>query len=121
MTSEDQLPYQETVRPEWIDYNGHMNVAYYLLVFDHASDALIDQLDLGIDYRNRENCSMFAVETHITYEREVLEGDGLAVNALSGGVDSSVVTMLGHRALGDRLKSKTKTKIAVRHKIKVRA
>ena len=39
--------HEEIVRPEWIDYNGHMNVAYYILAFDHATDHLFDFLDLG--------------------------------------------------------------------------
>ncbi|MGE5442037.1 MAG: thioesterase family protein, partial [Bacteroidota bacterium] len=37
----------EVVRPEWVDYNGHMNVAFYVLVFDHATDATVDRLMLG--------------------------------------------------------------------------
>ncbi|HER26383.1 MAG TPA: thioesterase-like protein [Rhodospirillales bacterium] len=72
-------PFEETVQSNWIDYNGHMNVAYYLLVFDHASDTLLDQLELGAAYRAQKNCSMFVVETHITFDREVLEGELLRV------------------------------------------
>lgn len=85
---EEPAPYEETVRPEWIDYNGHMNVAYYLLVFDHASDALMDRLGLGIDYCKHENSSLFVVETHITYERELLEGDDLRVSTRILGYDA---------------------------------
>jgi len=87
-SAKDVAPYEETVRPEWIDYNGHMNVAYYLLVFDHASDALLDQLGLGIDYCKHENSSLFVVETHITYQREVLEGDDLRVSTRILGFDA---------------------------------
>ncbi|HYG91017.1 MAG TPA: thioesterase family protein [Azospirillum sp.] len=67
----------ETVRPEWIDYNGHMNVAYYLLAFDHATDAVLDHFGIGKDYAETQSRSMFAVEAHLTYAREVTEGDGL--------------------------------------------
>lgn len=67
--------HRETVRPEWIDYNGHMNVAYYLLAFDHATDALLDDLGLGRDYVEREGCSVFVLEAHLTYQRELTAGD----------------------------------------------
>ena len=67
----------ETVRPEWIDYNGHMNVAYYLLAFDHATDALLEHLGLGQSYLKATNRSTFTLEVHITYDKEVKESDPL--------------------------------------------
>ena len=69
--------HREAVRPEWIDYNGHMNVAYYLLTFDHATDVFFEEIGLDADYRARTGGSSFAIETHITYQREVAEGDHL--------------------------------------------
>jgi len=77
----------ETVRPEWIDYNGHMNVAYYVLVFDHATDALFDGLGLDAAYRAATGCSLFAVESHILYQREVGLGMPLRVESRVLGVD----------------------------------
>lgn len=71
----------EPVRAEWIDYNGHMNVAYYVLVFDHATDATLDRLGLGAAYRAASGCSLFVVEAHVTYEREVVAGDRLDVDS----------------------------------------
>ncbi len=71
--------HQATVRPEWIDYNGHMNVAYYVLVFDHATDAVLGSLGAGPDDRARTGCSVFVLEAHVTYEREVAAGDALRV------------------------------------------
>jgi acyl-CoA thioester hydrolase len=71
--------HRETVRPEWIDYNGHMNVAYYVLVFDHATDAVLDYLGLGADYRAASGCSVFVAEAHVTYDREVNAGDSLRI------------------------------------------
>lgn len=64
-----------SVSPDWIDYNGHMNVGYYGVAFDKATDALLDHLGLGEEYRNQFNASMFIVEAHMTYDREVSEGD----------------------------------------------
>lgn len=69
--------YRDRVRPEWIDYNGHMNVAYYVLAFDRATDALFDRLGLGHVHRQATNQGFFVVEAHVTYGREVLEGDPL--------------------------------------------
>ena len=62
----------ERVQPAWIDYNGHMNVAYYVLAFDHATDAFFDYLGLGDQYMAARNASTFTAEAHITYDREVL-------------------------------------------------
>jgi acyl-CoA thioester hydrolase len=75
--------HRETVRPEWLDYNGHMNVAYYMLVCDHATDAVMDWLDLGQAYRRRAGGTIFAVEAHVTYDRELSEGDPLVVETLA--------------------------------------
>ena len=66
-----------TVQPDWIDYNGHMNVAYYVLAFDQAVDALFDFMGLNDAYRARHNASTFALETHICYLQEVHLGDPL--------------------------------------------
>ena len=70
--------HRESVRPEWIDYNDHMNVAYYVLAFDHATDAFFDYLGLDTAYRKRTGSSTFAVESHVTYQREVRAGDPLS-------------------------------------------
>lgn len=66
--------HRETVRPEWIDYNGHMNLAYYMLAFDHATDAFFDWLGVGAAYLDQANASTFTLEAHITYEREMMAG-----------------------------------------------
>jgi len=60
------------VLPEWIDYNGHMNLAYYVVLFDQATDLLFDRFDLGLDYRRRTGKGTFVAETHTLYENELL-------------------------------------------------
>jgi acyl-CoA thioester hydrolase len=67
--------HRETVDPAWIDYNGHMNLAYYMLAFDHATDAFFDYIGLGAAYLEGNNCSTFTLEAHVTYDRELLAGD----------------------------------------------
>jgi acyl-CoA thioester hydrolase len=70
-----------TIHPEWIDYNGHMNVAYYVLIFDLGTDALLDYLGMDAAYRARTGYSTYVLESHITYERELKEGDPYRVTA----------------------------------------
>jgi acyl-CoA thioester hydrolase len=67
--------HSETVDPAWIDYNGHMNLAYYVLAFDHATDAFFDYIGLGVAYLAANNCSTFALESHVTYVREMKVGE----------------------------------------------
>ena len=69
------------VRPEWIDANNHMNVAYYVLAFDLGVDALWEGFGITADYIARSYGSTFAVESHITYQRELIEGDPFFVTA----------------------------------------
>ena len=66
-----------SVSPDWNDYNGHMNVGFYGVAFDKATDALLDLLGLGEAYRHASDASMFIVEAHMTYDREVSVGDPL--------------------------------------------
>jgi acyl-CoA thioester hydrolase len=68
-----------TVPPEWIDYNGHMNLAYYVMAFDRGTDALLDRLGVGADYRKATDRTIYVLEAHVLYERELREGDALTV------------------------------------------
>jgi len=78
----------ETVLPEWIDYNGHMNVAFYVLAFDHATDKLYDHLGVGEAYLAAANCSVFICEAHVTYDRELHDGDPLRFTTQLLGYDA---------------------------------
>jgi len=78
---EPLVVHRAAVRPEWIDYNGHMNVAYYVLAFDHATDAMFDILGLDAGYRERTGFSTFALEAHVVYKREVAAWDPLRFEA----------------------------------------
>jgi len=82
---------QAVVRPEWIDSNGHLNLAYYVVVFDLATDALYAALGIGDVYREATGFSCFTAETHTLYEREVHLGDKLLVRAWLLGVDAKRV------------------------------
>jgi len=97
--------HREEVRPEWIDYNGHMNVAYYVLAFDHATDAFFDFVGLDEAYREASGMSTFAVEAHVTYQREVTEGDRLQFDTRLLGFDDKRIHFIHqmHHAEADFL------------------
>ena len=75
-----------TVRSEWIDSNGHLNLAYYILLFDQATDALWRSLGLGDAFR-ASGFGTFAVETHTQYRAELLAGELVTVGSVLLGVD----------------------------------
>ncbi|MEY4882371.1 MAG: hypothetical protein RIS34_225 [Pseudomonadota bacterium] len=66
--------YRGPVVPEWVDYNGHLRDAFYLLIFSYASDALMDQLGLDGAQREASGCSLFTLECHLNYLQEVKAG-----------------------------------------------
>lgn len=73
-------PVLATVRPEWVDHYGHMNLAWYVLAFDMATDALWPALNLGPAFRAR-GLGTFAAENWVAYAREVRLGDPLAAES----------------------------------------
>jgi acyl-CoA thioester hydrolase len=74
--------YQGRVRPEWIDYNGHMNVAYYVLAFDHATDVFIDHIGMDERYRSEQQGSIFTLELHANYLQELKLDDPIRCDTL---------------------------------------
>ncbi|NQW00370.1 MAG: thioesterase family protein [Rhodospirillales bacterium] len=80
--------HRETVIDDWVDYNGHLNVAYYVLIFDRATDAFLEQVGLDEAYRDSVGGSVFVVESHIVYEREVLLGTEVEVVSQLLNVDN---------------------------------
>jgi acyl-CoA thioester hydrolase len=71
--------YRSPVLPEWIDYNGHLRDAYYILVVSQATDALMDHLGLDAPYRKRTRCTLYTLEMHVHYFHEVKDSDLLEV------------------------------------------
>jgi acyl-CoA thioester hydrolase len=68
-----------TVEPQWIDYNGHMNLAYYNVLFDRAVDEAYELLGVGPDYLERDAHTTFVAEVHVRYLRELHKGDPVRV------------------------------------------
>ena len=69
--------YRDVVRPEWIDSNRHMNMGYYVVVFDLATDEFMRWIGLDGAYRRARGTTTFCLEAHVTYHKEVREGDAL--------------------------------------------
>ncbi|MGB1253348.1 MAG: thioesterase family protein [Candidatus Promineifilaceae bacterium] len=90
-----------TVLPEWIDHNGHMNVAYYVLAFDLVTDAVYETWGLGLDYPDRENCSIFTIGMNVDYLGEVFEGEPLHITTQLVDMDHKRIHYLHSMSHGE--------------------
>ncbi|MEM7499297.1 MAG: thioesterase family protein [Pseudomonadota bacterium] len=72
----------QTVEPAWIDYNGHMNVAYYTLAFDRALDEVYEALDIGPSAVESRGQGPMALQTQIHYRAELMEGERFHCEAI---------------------------------------
>ena len=70
------------VKSEWTDYNGHMNLAYYIHLFDTAWETMLQRFNMGEDSAKNEKKTTFAVESHTTYDQEVRSGEEVEINLL---------------------------------------
>ena len=70
----------EKIIKEWTDYNGHMNMSYYILIFDNAAEVMLTKFNMGGDSAQSNKKSTFAVETHTTYDQEVKLGEEVEVH-----------------------------------------
>ncbi|SDY68018.1 acyl-CoA thioester hydrolase [Saccharopolyspora shandongensis] len=91
--------HRERVRPEWIDYNGHLSEAYYVLVFGFATDAVMDQVGLDAAYRTGTGCSLYTVEAHVRYLREVKADAELVVTSRIVGTGAKKVRICHEMAV----------------------
>jgi acyl-CoA thioester hydrolase len=67
------------VEKDWIDYNGHLNMAYYNVLFDRAVDEAFELIGCGLDYVSNRKHSCFTAEVHVRYLRELHAGDPVRV------------------------------------------
>ncbi len=100
--------YRGEVLPEWIDLNGHMNLAYYTVLFDYASDLLFETIGIGRAYKDATEHGTFVVETHNLYENELLVGERVRVVSQILGADDKRLHV-GHEMfrLADGLRAAT--------------
>ena len=107
-----QFPtFEGVVLPEWIDANGHLNLAYYVVLFDQATDLMYDVIGVGQAYRDATGNSTFTAETHTLYEREVRVGERVRVSCASAWGGRQAAALLprdvprehGHRVAAQEL------------------
>lgn len=83
--------YRTALLADWIDYNGHLRDAYYGLIVSYACDALMDRLGMGAAYRERTANTLYTVETHAHFLREVKKEDTVGVHVRMLGADQKKI------------------------------
>ena len=97
--------WREPVQDAWVDYNGHLSEAYYVLVLGHATDAVMEAVGLGPDYREAEDASLYTVEAHVRYLEEVPGGSDLEVRSSVIGVAPKLLWIWHELWVEDRLRA----------------
>ena len=95
----------EDVRPEWIDYNGHLSEAYYVLVFGHATDAVMSQLGMTPAYLAATGTSLYTLEAHVRYVDQVPPEARLDVRPSVIGVTGKLLWLWHEMWSDDRLRA----------------
>ncbi|MBC8748661.1 acyl-CoA thioester hydrolase [Paraburkholderia sp. WC7.3g] len=80
--------YRDSVRAEWVDYNGHLRDAFYMLIFSLATDALIDLIGLPDAVRKERHRSIYTLEAHLNYLHEIKQGTQVRVDMRVLGYDA---------------------------------
>ncbi|MBA1201613.1 thioesterase [Pseudomonas capeferrum] len=81
------MTYRASIQEDWVDYNGHLRDAFYLLIFSYATDALMERIGLDADTRGQSGTSLFTLEAHINYLHEVKLGTEVWVQTQILGFD----------------------------------
>ena len=101
----DPTVWREAVQDAWIDYNGHLSEPYYVLVFGHATDAVMDAVGLGPAYREAHDASLYTVEAHVRYLDEVSAGAELEVRSSVIGVNAKLLWLWHELWVDGRLRA----------------
>jgi acyl-CoA thioester hydrolase len=97
------IEYRDRVRPEWIDYNGHLSEPFYVLVFGLATTNLMDVTGIDETYREETGCSLYTVEAHVRYLREVGPDAELLVTTSVISVGAKKVRLCHEMSVADTL------------------
>ena len=87
----EPVVWREPVQEAWIDYNGHLSEPYYVLVFGHATDEVMDSVGIGPAYREANDASLYTVEAHVRYLDEVSAGADLEVRSTVIGATAKLM------------------------------
>ena len=100
------IVYRDQVRPEWVDFNGHMQDAYYALIFSEGIVAVMEALGMDETYRTTTRGTIYTLEAHLWWQKECHEGAEVIAESLLLDVDNKRVHLwqeLKHAETGDRL------------------
>ncbi|MEV4732772.1 thioesterase family protein [Saccharopolyspora sp. NPDC049426] len=98
---------RQQVRREWIDYNGHLSEAYYVLVFGFATDALMERIGMDSEHLKRTGCSLYTVEAHVRYLREVPPDSEMLITTRVVEVGAKKVRLCHEMVVDDVLRATT--------------
>ncbi len=104
MTTEPVV-WREPVQDAWIDYNGHLSEPYYVLVFGHATDAVMDAVGIDERYCAANDASLYTVEAHVRYLDEVSAGSDLEVRSSVIGTTPKLLWIWHELWVGGRLRA----------------
>jgi len=107
--------YETAVHSAWIDYNGHMSEAYYVLIFGYATDAFLDHIELDDAARRAEKSSVYTLEAHINYLDEVAEGTPVRVESRILGYDKKRVHLYHEMFRADSASPVAATELMLLH------
>jgi acyl-CoA thioester hydrolase len=99
--SADPYTTRLTVKPEWIDHNGHLNLGYFIIAFDEATDAVYEQWGLGLDYPDVSGCSVFTLGMNADYLGELFEAEPIRIETQLVDCDSKRIHYFHHMYNGD--------------------
>lgn len=103
MNASELSDYHASVLPEWIDYNGHMSEAFYVLAFGDATTAVMDQLGMDEAYREASGSSLYTVEAHVRYLAEASLGQDLRIRSSIAGHGAKKLHLCHEMYRGDEL------------------
>ncbi len=89
-----RFDYKTRVQPEWIDHNGHMNVAYFVVAFDEATDAVYEQWGIGLTYPEESGCSVFTLGINVDYLAELFDNDPIRIETTLVDMDDKRIHYL---------------------------
>lgn len=99
--TQNRTIHRDTVKPEWVDYNGHLRDAFYMLIFSLSTDAFMDRIGLDDAARTARGRSLFTLEAHINYLHEIREGAAVRVEASVLAFDAKRVHLYMEMFEGD--------------------
>ena len=72
----------QIIKKEWIDYNDHMNMAYYVQCFEESSDFVLEHAGLGYNYALNQQKGVFVIKCEINYKREIKQGEKFIISLI---------------------------------------